>query len=398
MIETLKRYKFQIIILLIIIISIPLTLIQLSRQQETRSRAAGSPISLILNPLTSSQQLDTQFDVALTMNTGTNNVTALDMTITYSSSILTLVSFTPASTFSTIKNDSSESSEGGILRYVGVNLTSSPITGPAVSIGSLKFQGETAGTASVVFANIQATAQGQSGLLPIDTANTQNGSYIITTLASTPTPTRTPTPTIGSPTSTPPPTPTIPEGNTVFAATIGLDAIGTTGDNTTPSDSSGSNKNPKRPTRNIKVEVFDGGGNPVANKSGTIIYSAERGKFTGSIDMGTLASGNYIVKVKSDGYLKRLIPGIQTITLGQTYNVPPVNLVTGDINNDNAINILDYNILISCLSDPNQSTDNQGACNSNAQYSVLSDLEDNGVIDQLDYNLFLRELSVQNGD
>src|SRR3989344_1673855 len=223
---------------------------------------------------------------------------------------------------------------------------------------------------------------------------------ICATLTPTPTPTigsptSTPTPTIGSPTLTPTLTPTIPAGNTVFAATIGLDAIGTTGDNTTPSDSSGSNKNPKRPTRNIKVEVSDGGGNPVANKSGTIIYSAERGKFTGSIDMGTLASGNYNLKVKSDGYLKRLIPGIQTITLGQTYNVPPVNLVTGDINNDNAINILDSSILISCSI---FSTDNQDLCNSNAQYSVLSDLEDNGVIDQLDYNLFLRELSVQNVD
>ena len=43
----------------------------------------------------------------------------------------------------------------------------------------------------------------------------------------TPTPTRTVTP-------TPTPTPTIPAGNTVFALTIGLDGLGSTGDNANP--------------------------------------------------------------------------------------------------------------------------------------------------------------------
>lgn len=208
------------------------------------------------------------------------------------------------------------------------------------------------------------------------------------------TPISSPSPTI-SPGTTASPTPTIPAGNTVFALTIGLDGLGTTGDNNTPNNSSGSNKNPMHPSRTITAEVFDGSNNPVANKSGTLIYQTGSGKFTGNLDMGTLASGNYNIKVKSDGYLRRLIPGIQNVIAGQIYNVPAVNLVTGNINRDNAIDILDYNILISCSV---FSTDNRGACNANSQYSVLSDLEDNGVVNQFDYNLFLRELSVQNGD
>src|SRR3989344_21371 len=190
------------------------------------------------------------------------------------------------------------------------------------------------------------------------------------------------------------PTPTIPAGNTIFAVTIGLDGIGTTGDNANPGDSSGSNRNPARPSRNVRVEVFDGNDNPVANRPGTIIYNATSGKFTGNINMETLASGNYSVKVKSDGYLRRLIPGIQNVTLGQTYNVPSVNLVTGDINGDNAINILDYNILISC----SIFNINPTVCNTEISYKLLADLDDNGVVNQFDYNLFLRELSVQNGD
>ncbi len=206
------------------------------------------------------------------------------------------------------------------------------------------------------------------------------------------TPTITPTPT---PAVTTTPTPTIPAGNTVFALTVGLDGLGTTGDNNTPNNSSGSNKNPNHPARNVKIEVFDGNNMPIANKSGTLIYQTGSGKFTGTIDMGNLASASYIVKIKSDGFLRRVIPGIQNVTLGQTFNVPTVNLVNGDINGDNAINILDYNILISCST---FSTDNHGACNANPQYAILSDLEDNGAVNQFDYNLFLRELSVQNGE
>ena len=120
-------------------------------------------------------------------------------------------------------------------------------------------------------------------------------------VTATPTPTRTVTP-------TPTPTPTIPAGNTVFALTIGLDGLGSTGDNANPENSSGSNKNPNRKSRNAAVGVFTGNGDSVANKSGTINYDTESGKFIGSVDLGNLAGGNYNVKVKSDGYLRRLSP------------------------------------------------------------------------------------------
>lgn len=215
----------------------------------------------------------------------------------------------------------------------------------------------------------------------------------------TPTPTTpagataTPTPTIGTnPTATP--QPTIPSGNTVFALNIGLDGLGTTGDNVAPLNHSGSNKNPLHPSRNVTIEVFntDTNNTLVANKSGEIVYQASSGKFTGNVDMGSLASGNYNIKVKSNGYLRRLIPG-QNVTGGQTFNVPAARLVTGDINGDNAINILDYNIFIACSI---FNRGNTGACTD--AYRPFADLDDNGTIDQFDYNLFIRELSVQNGD
>lgn len=108
----------------------------------------------------------------------------------------------------------------------------------------------------------------------------------------------------------------------------------------------------------------------------------------------TLPSGSYTVKVKSDGYLTKLVPGILNLTAGQTYNEPAVNLVAGDINLDNKLDITDYNILTSCWI---YST-NQGACNGNSIFGTTSDLNDDRVIDQVDYNLFIAEYSVQNGD
>ena len=205
-----------------------------------------------------------------------------------------------------------------------------------------------------------------------------------------------------SPAPTPSVTPSPAPGDTVLALKIGMDAIGSVGDNENPNPSS-SNQNPQHPQRNIELWVFDGNNNQVADKLGSINYNANSGIFTGSVDLGQpFATGNYTIKVQSPGHLKRIIPqggGIINITSGQTIQLPQVNLVAGDINGDNAINLTDYNILLSCVNDPNISNiDNHALCNTNANYSTWSDLDDNGVVNEFDYNLFLREYSVQNGE
>jgi len=74
------------------------------------------------------------------------------------------------------------------------------------------------------------------------------------------------------------------------------------------------------------------------------------------------------------------------LTSGQTNTVSEFAMVTGDINNDNQINILDYNILMGCYSDL------LPAVSCNGGDSLLADLTDDGNVNQFDYNLFLREL------
>jgi hypothetical protein len=195
------------------------------------------------------------------------------------------------------------------------------------------------------------------------------------------------------------PTPTGVSGNaTALSLTIGLDGIGSTGDNVT-TVSTDSNKNPNTTTRPLTVKLFNTS-NTETDYTGTMTYNSTSGLFTSTVNLGTnFASGNYLVKVVTDGHLVRLIPGTQTINAGTTNTMPRVNLFAGDVNNDNALTILDYNILMSCMQDVSISNPDGGAlCRQNTSYATRSDLDDNGIVNKFDYNLFLREYPVQKGD
>jgi len=226
---------------------------------------------------------------------------------------------------------------------------------------------------------------------------------------STPQPTKTPTPTFTpSPTKTPTPiptktpTPTLTNTPTPTPAplaakiniTVFLHGIGNFGDNTNPSLHSLSNKNPQRTQRTVLVEVKNSSNQPVSSKNGTVTYDPTTGNFKGTIDLGNqINSGSYLVFIKEPQFLKRRFPGIQLLTAGQANILPTTDLVAGDIINDNALNILDYNQLLSCYSDfapPKDCTD--------PAKKIEADINDDSKVNQFDYNLFLRELSVQSGD
>jgi hypothetical protein len=206
-----------------------------------------------------------------------------------------------------------------------------------------------------------------------------------------------------TPTPTPAPTSTPIPGHTMLAFTIGMDAIGQVGDNVNiVSNPNSSNQNPVHKTRNLDVQIFDSNNSQVFTQTGSINYNSGQGFFTGTVDLGAnFANGNYTVKVKSDGHLRRIIPGIQNISsaLPQPIQMSYVRLVAGDVDSNNLLDLGDYNILLSCITSPFVANiDNHVLCNTNADYLRLSDLEDNGVVNEFDYNLFLREYSAQSGN
>lgn len=214
----------------------------------------------------------------------------------------------------------------------------------------------------------------------------------------TPSPSRTPTPTPppsgsptpsptrgATPTTTPFPTNTPVPGNTILSLTLSLQGIesstATTGANTTPINQQ----------RDVLVQVYNANNQQVGSDlSGTVSYDALTGLFTGNVDALNLQTSVYSIKVKTDRYLRKLIPGIQTVQSGKSNNLPSTTLTLGDINGDNLIDIQDYNMLSSCFGVKQETP--------SCLAPDTADLDDNGRVDGIDYNYLIRNMSVQAGD
>jgi len=176
------------------------------------------------------------------------------------------------------------------------------------------------------------------------------------------------------------------QGSTEFVVTVLLHGRGNGGDSANPTGRG--NFSLSHQQKSLTFEVYDQQNQLVATKQGTVTFNAAAGNFTGAIAMGTtLTSGAYTVKIKTEQYLKATVPGVQNIIAGQSNQLPQTALLTGDITNDNSINILDYNILVGCYSDFSPAKE----CT--ATNKPLADLTDDGKVDAFDYNLFLRELT-----
>jgi hypothetical protein len=177
---------------------------------------------------------------------------------------------------------------------------------------------------------------------------------------------------------------------TQLSFTVFLHGIGKGGDSANAGAQG--NMNPVNKQRVISVGVFNPQNALVMTKALTVTYSSTNGNYTGSADFGTLPSGPYTVTVRADKYLQRAVSGIQTITSGQSRQIPPVTLIAGDMFVDNKINIQDYNLLMNCYSDLTP------AKSCTIQQKALTDLTDDGAVNQLDYNLFIREISNRIGE
>jgi len=90
-----------------------------------------------------------------------------------------------------------------------------------------------------------------------------------------------------------------------------------------------------------------------------------------------------------DNTLWKSLPGIQTIVKSQSFTAPQVMMVPGDVIRDNEINLLDYNMMISCLQSTNCSI---------GLPSSMFDFNDDGIIDEVDLNILLSSFSKRLGD
>lgn len=174
---------------------------------------------------------------------------------------------------------------------------------------------------------------------------------------------------------------------TRFTVSVFLHGIGKSGDNSNTNGTG--NMSPLTISRTISIEVSDSKNTVVKTITGTVTYNPAGGNFTGTIDAGTLVTGIYTLRIKSDKFLRRQVPGIITVTSGQLTTLPSIVLITGDITNDNKLDISDFNLLLDCFSDL------LPARNCNAAKKTTTDISDDGSVNQTDYNLLLREIAVQ---
>lgn len=194
-------------ILILIVLGIPLTILQLKKQQETRSKAGADTASVTLAPQTATASISQPFSVEVYLTTN-KAVTGADVTISFTKDLLS-ASFAPTRVFNdeiinTVDNTS------GAIRYVAVDTAGNTPTG-AIHLGTITFTPISLGTATVNFRSIEVVATGMRELVLVDTKDT--GSYSITTPPTTtsvlpnntPIPTATPTPVLES-TITPSPT------------------------------------------------------------------------------------------------------------------------------------------------------------------------------------------------
>lgn len=208
------------------------------------------------------------------------------------------------------------------------------------------------------------------------------------------------------------------KGGTKLALTVFLHAIGNSGDSENPS-SSLSNKNPVHKARLSTVEIYNTANQLVMTQSGNISYDSSDGNFKGTINIGNLPTGNYRIKVKVNKYLQKQIDGIPKITAGKVTKLSEITLITGDIINDNKVDILDFNALTGCYSDLAPAESCQGNISSvaldemdlketvdesdlesaaqNFNQNEAADITDDGKVDFSDLTLFLREIKTRPG-
>lgn len=172
------------------------------------------------------------------------------------------------------------------------------------------------------------------------------------------------------------PVPVAP-GNIALTFALKLDGLGTLGDRGTLSQKN----NPARKLRNVTVQLIQGGATK-SEKTGTLIAST----LSTTVDMGALPAGDYTIKVKADGFLRKTVGLSFSLESGKNNELGTLSpsLPNGDVNRDGTVNASDFSAM------------NLSACFGKVATGdcVNADLDDDGQITLFDLNLLLREFGL----
>lgn len=157
--------------------------------------------------------------------------------------------------------------------------------------------------------------------------------------------------------------------------TINLSGIGT-------NTSVGQNNNPHHPMRTAAIQIRNGSNQNVFTTNTTVTYSQSDGLYHGAVTF-TLPGGPYLFLVKLSNTLNKQANNI--FQAGGAVTEPTLLPLSGDVDGNNVLDILDYNDLMSCF----------GSKYSTCQFQQTADLNDDGAVDGIDYNIIIRSFSGQ---
>lgn len=167
-----------------------------------------------------------------------------------------------------------------------------------------------------------------------------------------------------------------------------LDGIGTAGDTQNPNENQFSNKEPHHKTRDVSIEILNDLNKTIATTKGEVTYDNESGAFIGDANLNIdFSPGLYFVRLKIPHLLSKKLKDKVQIKRTENNLIPKQSLITGDTNSDNKLNMLDYNEILSCYTGlrgkPEKCSDT---------LYLNADINDDGIVNEVDYNLFIREL------
>ncbi len=194
-------------------------------------------------------------------------------------------------------------------------------------------------------------------------------------------------PAAAQPAAVVPPAVAPPAGTIPLTLSIGLDGVGSVGDRVNGA-SDRSTKNPRSPIQAIihisdnKVDVAGGTISGV-----TLTYDSASGRYNGTANIPTTITGAHDIRIQVPGHLIRKLG----VTTGAAQSLTDKNLIAGAIAGNPNLGVVDHSILVACWL--------KGASDSGCgNHSQDADLNMDGRVDQLDYNLFLREFNGQDGE
>lgn len=387
---------------LILLIVLPLLLSVSQKKQETRS-GAHPATTLVFSPANVTLQRNQTTTVDIYLDPGTNWVTFARLVITYDATKMepsgNKLVIDTTNGFPAVESPPAYTA-GRITTTLSIGGSTERLIRTRKKIASLTMHVlPTAtcpsGTSCRVNVTFDATQSKLYSINPSDSRN-QNVLSAITPLTVTiqtvppsitpiPSATRTPTP---SPTRTPTPSPTTPPSptagaNTTLQVNLSLDGV----------SDPGGNIHPRNQRRDVTVQILksltDGTAQLVKTVQGFVDFNTTTASFSGAVTIADLPNGDYIIKIKSPRYLNKRLDVVPSLRQGQTTTLPYTSLIAGDMNDDNELGLLDYQTFRDCYL-------NRSTCT--ARDRQLTDIDDNGVIDGIDYNYFIYSLSHQEGD